>query len=266
MVGTYGMKSSIYKNVKYYNNIKQFSCFYGKHSKMSLSQKQLWELLWPELGIVINSLDYQSIHLDMELWFDRLLPLILEIGSGTGTSTMSMANMETSLNVIAIEIYKKGISQLIHNIIQTFQTFKPITNIRMVLGDAVNFLVYMLDSNNLTGVRVFFPDPWTKLRHHKRRLINLYTTSLIIDRLITKGVLHIATDYATYVKDFVKIGSTEPTLSYIETKRTKNNNLILINTVRKLSISIRRQKITKYEHKANSKLDIIDLIWTKQFK
>ena len=117
-------------------------------------------------------------------------PVVLEIGCGTGTSTLAMAKAEPDVDVVAVEVYRRGLAQLLSAIDRDH-----VTNIRLVRGDGVDVLEHMFGSGSLTGVRVFFPDPWPKSRHHKRRLLQPSTVALIADRLRPGGILHAATDH-----------------------------------------------------------------------
>ena len=143
-----------------------------------------------ELGKYARDADGPAPLLDTEAWFGRSAPVVLEIGSGTGTSTLAMAQAEPHLDVVAVEVYRRGLAQLLSGIDR-----EGVTNIRLVRGDGVDVLEHMFGPGSLTGVRVFFPDPWPKARHHKRRLIQPAVVALIADRLCDGGVLHAATDH-----------------------------------------------------------------------
>src|ERR1044072_400757 len=105
-------------------------------------------------------------QLDTEAWFGRCAPVVLEIGCGAGTSTLAMAQAEPDIDVVAVEVSRRGLAQLLSGIDRD-----NVTNIRLVRGDGVDVLEHMFGPASLTGVRVFFPDPWPKARHHKRRLL-----------------------------------------------------------------------------------------------
>ena len=145
--------------------------------------------------------------LDIQAWFGRSAPVVLEIGSGTGTSTLAMAKAEPHIDVVAVEVYRRGLAQLLSAIER-----EAVTNIRLVRGDGVDVLEHMFEPESLTGVRVFFPDPWPKARHHKRRLLQQDTLALIADRLRPGGVLHAATDHAGYAEHIAECGDAEPLL------------------------------------------------------
>ncbi|WP_299569972.1 tRNA (guanosine(46)-N7)-methyltransferase TrmB [uncultured Williamsia sp.] len=172
--------------------------FRSRRGTLTPAQQQNWEALWPIIGrdaTVSASADTTAGPLDLPGWFGRQAPLIMEIGCGTGTATAAMAAAEPQFDVLAVEVYKPGLAQLVGLIARG-----DIGNIRIVRGDAVVVLQEMLPPASLTGVRIFFPDPWPKARHHKRRLIQPGTIDLLARVLADGGVLHIATDHADYAE------------------------------------------------------------------
>jgi tRNA (guanine-N7-)-methyltransferase len=158
--------------------------------------------MWPRIGREVG-----DERLDAAAWFGREAPLIIEIGCGTGTATAAMAQAEPQFNLIGIEVYQPGLAQLVGMVER-----EGIENIRLLRGDAVDVLEHMIAKDSLTGVRVFFPDPWPKSRHHKRRLLQTETVALIADRLRPGGVLHVATDHADYAEHIAAVGAAEPLL------------------------------------------------------
>ncbi|WP_248492346.1 tRNA (guanosine(46)-N7)-methyltransferase TrmB [Tsukamurella sp. PLM1] len=152
-----------------------------------------------------------SHPLDAAAWFGRTAPLILEIGSGTGTSTWAMAQAEPERDVVAVEVYLPGIAQLVGAVQRA-----ELTNVRVIRGDGVAVLEDMIEPGTLTGVRVYFPDPWPKARHHKRRLLQRRMFALIADRLRVGGILHVATDHADYAEAIAEVAPLEPRLRRVE--------------------------------------------------
>ncbi|MGZ8177455.1 tRNA (guanosine(46)-N7)-methyltransferase TrmB [Williamsia sp. SKLECPSW1] len=172
--------------------------FRSRRGTLTPAQQQNWETVWPIIGrdaTVGESADTAAGPLDLRAWFGREAPLIMEIGCGTGTATAAMAAAEPEFDVLAVEVYKPGLAQLVGLIARG-----DIDNIRIVRGDAVVVLREMVTPASLTGVRIFFPDPWPKARHHKRRLIQAGTVDLLARALADDGVLHIATDHADYAE------------------------------------------------------------------
>lgn len=220
--------------------------FRSRRSTLTEAQQDIWDRLWPQLGTQARDGDRPADRLDAQAWFGRQAPLILEIGCGTGTSTLGMALAEPDLDVVAAEVYRRGLAQLLGGIDR-----EGVTNIRLVRGDGVDVLEHMIPSGSLTGVRVFFPDPWPKSRHHKRRLLQPKTIALIADRLRPGGVLHAATDHAGYAEQIAEAGDAEPLLQRVQPGQ-------------ELPISVQRP-ITKYETKARQAGSAVaELLWTRQ--
>jgi tRNA (guanine-N7-)-methyltransferase len=176
--------------------------FRSRRGALTATQQQSWERTWPRIGREVA-----DEPLGAAAWFGREAPLVIEIGCGTGTATAAMAQAEPRLNLIGIEVYKPGLAQLVQRIER-----ESIENIRLLRGDAVDVLENMIAVQSLTGVRVFFPDPWPKARHHKRRLLQPATFTLIASRLRPGGVLHIATDHADYAAHIAEVGAAESQL------------------------------------------------------
>ncbi|MFI9507031.1 tRNA (guanosine(46)-N7)-methyltransferase TrmB [Nocardia sp. NPDC052566] len=176
--------------------------FRSRRGALTATQQQSWDRMWPTIGREVA-----DEPLDAAAWFGREAPLVIEIGCGTGTATATMAQAEPHLNLIGIEVYQPGLAQLVQRIER-----ESIPNIRLLRGDAVDVLENMIAEKSLTGVRVFFPDPWPKARHHKRRLLQPATVALIASRLRTGGVLHVATDHAEYAEQIAAVGGAEPQL------------------------------------------------------
>ncbi|MGU3498216.1 tRNA (guanosine(46)-N7)-methyltransferase TrmB [Mycobacterium sp. C31M] len=223
---------------------RRVTSFRARRSQLSDNQQQTWARRWPELGAEALDGNGRPVVLDPVQWFGRQAPLVLEIGCGTGTSTAAMALAEPDLDVIAVEVYKRGLAQLLSAIDRD-----GITNIRLIRGDGVDVLEHLLPSGSLTGVRVFFPDPWPKARHHKRRLIQPATMALIADRLRPGGVLHAATDHMEYAEQMAEVGAGEPRLRRIEIDD-------------RLPISATRPE-TKYERKALAGPIVTELLWER---
>ena len=226
--------------------LPRVTSFRARRSTISDKQQATWERLWPELGKEARVADDPPGLLDTEVWFGRRAPVVLEIGCGTGTSTLAMAQTEPDVDVVAVEVYRRGLAQLLTAIDR-----EQVTNIRLVRGDALDVLEHMVAPGSLTGVRVFFPDPWPKSRHHKRRLLQPSTIALIADRLRPGGVLHAATDHSGYAAHIATVGDAEPLLRRIGPERTD------------LPISVQRP-ITKYENKAaDAGSAVAELLWER---
>ncbi|MDO5076739.1 tRNA (guanosine(46)-N7)-methyltransferase TrmB [Corynebacterium sp.] len=215
-----------------------------RRGTLTPNQAQLWEEHWPRLGRVLA-----DERIDVASWFGRSgHPTIVEIGSGTGTSTAAMAPLEADTNVIAVELYKPGLAKLLGAVVRG-----NIGNVRMVRGDGVEVLNRMFEPESLDGIRVFFPDPWPKARHHKRRIIQSGTLRLFASRLRAGGVLHVATDHTDYAEWITELINVEPQLEWMGWPWPECPQLT------------DRQVITKFEGKGLDKNHVItEFLWRKK--
>lgn len=228
---------------------RRVTSFRARRSTISDRQQAVWDARWPELGLLARTGDVAPAPLDTDAWFGRHAPLVLEIGCGTGTSTLAMAQAEPDLDVIAVEVYKRGLAQLLSAIDR-----EGVTNIRLIRGDGVDVLSHMLAPGSLTGVRVFFPDPWPKARHHKRRLLQPDTVALIADRLHPGGIFHAATDHQGYAEQIAEVGDAEPRLTRVDVETPGLPISLPISTAR---------PETKYERKALAGPVVTELLWAR---
>ncbi|MHB1211193.1 MAG: tRNA (guanosine(46)-N7)-methyltransferase TrmB [Candidatus Nanopelagicales bacterium] len=133
--------------------------------------------------------------LDLAAVWGRGVPVVAEIGFGTGAATASMAKDEPATGILAIDVHTPGVGDLLWRINRD-----RLANVRVVEADALAVLEYMVPPASLAGVRSFFPDPWPKARHHKRRLVQSGVLDLVASRLVTGGWWHLATDWAEYAE------------------------------------------------------------------
>ncbi|HCT13964.1 MAG TPA: tRNA (guanosine(46)-N7)-methyltransferase TrmB [Corynebacterium nuruki] len=183
--------------------------FSFRRGTLTDNQEKTWQENWPTLGKDLD--DNADTVVDLDDWFGRTgHPTIVEIGSGTGTSTAAMAPLETDHNIVAVEIYRPGLAKLLGAVVRG-----GLTNVRMIRGDGVEVLQRMFAPDSLDGIRVFFPDPWPKARHHKRRIIQTGTLHLMASRLKPGGILHVATDHADYAEWIDELVEAEPDLEYL---------------------------------------------------
>ncbi len=153
-------------------------------------------------------LDYASAPLDARAAFGRSAPLILEIGFGMGDATAHIAGVRPTDNFLCCEVHEPGVGALLKRIGE-----QGIENIRILQHDAVEVLEHMLAPASLDGVHIFFPDPWHKKRHHKRRLIQPPLVARLANRLKPGGYLHCATDWQPYAEQMLQVLSAEPLLA-----------------------------------------------------
>ena len=139
--------------------------------------------------------DIDGTPLDVDAVFGRTAPLVLEIGSGMGEATAAMAASDPDRNLLAVDVHLQGLGRLLRRAEEL-----GLTNVRVADGDAVLLLRDMLGPDSVDEVRVFFPDPWPKSRHAKRRLVQQGFLDLVATRLRPGGVLHLATDWTPYAE------------------------------------------------------------------
>ena len=144
---------------------------------------------------------------DFAVAFDRAAPLVVEIGFGMGSTTALMAAAAPERNFLGIEVHPPGVGALLQRIDEA-----DLANVRIVQHDAVEVLESMIASASLAAVHVFFPDPWHKKRHHKRRLIQPAFVRLLSSRLAPGATLHCATDWEPYAEQMLEVLSAEPSL------------------------------------------------------
>jgi tRNA (guanine-N7-)-methyltransferase len=150
---------------------------------------------------------FSDAPLDLDLAFGRQAPKILEIGFGMGETTASIAAAHPENDYLGIEVHTPGVGALLKRIGEG-----RLGNLRVVQHDAVEVLQSMLANASLDGVHVFFPDPWHKKRHHKRRLIQPGLVHLLACKLKPGGYLHLATDWEDYAQQMLAVLSAEPEL------------------------------------------------------
>lgn len=140
--------------------------------------------------------------------FNRSADTVVEIGFGMGTSLFTMAQHNPGLNYIGIEVHKAGVGSLVADLHD-----HQLANVRVVAHDAVEVFQSQLEDNSLAGVQIFFPDPWHKKRHHKRRLIQPEFIQILVKKIKQGGFIHCATDWQEYAEHILEVLSAEPALN-----------------------------------------------------
>ena len=180
--------------------------FVQRGERMTVGQERAWDTHWEKLGAEVKTLPEGP--LDFTTWFGREAPVLLEIGSGMGETTAQLVAAAPELNYVAVEVYKPGLAQLLLRA----EHLGGLDNLRVLRGDAVDLLTSHIAPGSLAGARIFFPDPWPKKKHHKRRLVQPSLVSVVASRLVPGGTLHLATDWEHYAEHMLAVCSAEPLL------------------------------------------------------
>jgi len=170
---------------------------------MSPAQQRALDTLWTRYGI-----DYAPRPLDFGEVFGRAADVVLEIGCGMGETTAAVAQAQPGVDFIGVEVHRPGVGSLLKRVAEL-----GLGNVRVIAHDAVEVVAHMIPMDSLAGVHVFFPDPWPKKRHHKRRLLKPAFVHELALRLRGGGVLHVATDWEDYADEILATLSQEPLLA-----------------------------------------------------
>lgn len=176
--------------------------FVRRAGRMSAAQQNYYTEMMPKIGI-----PYTPQQIELVTVYGRNAPKILEIGTGMGETTAKIADAHRDNDYLGVEVHVPGIGALCKQIAE-----RELTNLRICAHDAVEVVRDMLPECSLDGVHVFFPDPWHKARHNKRRLIQSPFVALLASRLKPGGYFHCATDWEEYAHQMLEVLSAEPTL------------------------------------------------------
>ena len=174
-----------------------------RQGRMSVAQTRAYETL-----LAHHALPYSPEPLDLNAAFGRVAPKTLEIGFGMGETTASIAQAHPQIDYLGIEVHSPGVGSLLKQIDEL-----GLTNVRIVQHDAVEVVLHMIAPASLDAIHVFFPDPWPKKRHHKRRLIQPAFVALLASRLKAGGYIHLATDWHEYAEQMLEVLRGEPLLT-----------------------------------------------------
>lgn len=173
-----------------------------RQGRFSRGQQRAYAELLPRLGV-----PYAAAPLDLAATFGREAPRVVEVGSGMGETTAAIARENPATDYLAIEVHAPGVGSLLKLLDEG-----GVTNVRVVQHDAVEVMRDMVPPGSLAGLHVFFPDPWPKKRHHKRRLVQPAFAALAASRLAPGAYLHVATDWQEYAEHVLAVLSQEPLL------------------------------------------------------
>ena len=177
--------------------------FVLRQGRVSNAQRRAHETLMPKYGI-----PFADGLLDLGQIFGRSAPTFLEIGFGMGETTVTIAKAHPQYDYLAIDVHTPGVGSLLKQIDES-----GLVNVRVIQHDAVEVLQRMLPSDCLDGVHIFFPDPWPKARHHKRRLIQPEFIALLCRHLKKGAYIHAATDWEDYAGQILEVLSSESQLA-----------------------------------------------------
>lgn len=184
-------------------DIRPIRSYVLRQGRISNAQQRACAELLPRYGI-----PFRAAHLDLDAEFGRPAPRLLEIGFGMGETTAAIATAHPENDYLGIEVHSPGVGSLLKLIAE-----RGLRNVRVIQHDAVEVLQAMIPPAALHGVHIFFPDPWPKSRHHKRRLIQPPFVALLTERLQPGGYLHVATDWAPYAAQVLTVLTAHPGLA-----------------------------------------------------
>lgn len=214
--------------------------FVKRESRLTKAQQLALEKFWDKHGI-----DFNNKLIDLFSVFNRHAPTVMDIGVGTGDTTFHHAKTHPENNYLAIEVHKPGIGRLLNNI-----ESKQLNNIKIINYDVIEVLQYQIPDRCLSQAFIFFPDPWPKKKHHKRRLINQTLLELLKNKLTLNGRIHIGTDWINYAE-------------HIQELCHKDNELVNLNGSDKSAPRPEWRIQTRYETRGiNLEHDVWDFCYT----
>jgi tRNA (guanine-N7-)-methyltransferase len=174
---------------------KSIRSFVIRAGRITEGQKKAFEVCWPQLGLSLFSgpIDPTSV-------FGRKAPLVLEIGFGMGDSLFEMARNEPDKNFIGIEVHPPGVGRLINLAVQS-----ELSNLRVYMADAMDVLEDCIPDQSIDRLQLYFPDPWHKKKHHKRRMLQVQFVQKLRPKLAVGGIFHMATDWQPYAEHMFEV-------------------------------------------------------------
>mgnify|MGYP001163282579 FL=1 len=176
--------------------VRKIRSFVRREGRLTKGQENAMKECWPTMGI-----DYQQKLLDWKEVFGNDNPVVLEIGFGMGASLVEMANNAPEKNFIGIEVHSPGVGACLASARDA-----GVTNLRVMCHDAVEVFEHMIPDNSLSTLQLFFPDPWHKARHHKRRIVKAEFAEMVRQKLkLDSGIFHMATDWENYAEHMIDV-------------------------------------------------------------
>ncbi len=181
-------------------HLRRIKSFVLRCGRMTSGQQRGWDECWEQWGLTLEqgSIDAQQL-------FGRQAPLVLEIGYGMGLSLVAMAQASPDKDFIGIEVHRPGVGSLLNE-----ARLAELSNLRSYCDDAVEVLQHCIPDASLDRVQLFFPDPWHKKRHHKRRIVQPEFVELLRRKLKVGGQFHMATDWENYAEHMLEVMSAAP--------------------------------------------------------
>jgi tRNA (guanine-N7-)-methyltransferase len=179
--------------------LRTIKSFVVRAGRMTPGQARAVDTYFPEFGR-----KFEDGAIDFAAWFGNDNPVILEIGFGMGHSLTQQATTNPHLNYVGIEVHQPGIGTLLKAM-----GVAGLQNLRVIQADAVDILQSCIADDALSGIQIYFPDPWHKKKHHKRRLIQPGFLSLLHAKLISGGFIHVATDWENYAEHIMEVASAD---------------------------------------------------------
>lgn len=177
--------------------LRRIRSFVRRQGRLTKGQQLALDNYWPVMGV-----EYQAQPLDFSSLFNNEEPVTLEIGFGMGASLVTMANTNPRHNYLGIEVHLPGVGACLSQAKEM-----DVENLKVICHDAVEVLEQMIPDNSLTMVQLFFPDPWHKARHNKRRIVQAPFAELVKSKLKLGGVFHMATDWEPYAEHMLEVMS-----------------------------------------------------------
>ena len=218
------MSEGVYNDGRAGEDHGHIKSYVRRAGRMSLAQERHYAEMMPKIGVV-----YRPHALDLVTVYGRTNPKILEIGCGMGETTAKIADACRDNDYLGVEVHVPGVGALCKQVAE-----RGLTNLRICQHDAVEVVRDMLPEGSLDGVHVFFPDPWHKTRHNKRRLIQPPFVALLAARLKPGAYLHCATDWEEYAQQMLEVLTAE---------------LSLVNTAASFAPRPTYRPLTKFENR-----------------
>lgn len=179
---------------------REIKSFVKRQRRITSRLQEAYDLAWPKFGVIVS-----DEKLNLDTIYGRRAPTVCEIGFGHGDTLLPMAIENPDCDYLGIEVHEPGIAVVMSGIVEN-----NLTNIRVIQNDAVKILHDFIPDNSFSRVHIYFPDPWPKKKHHKRRIIQPEFIELLRQKLKEGGVIHCATDWEDYAKHMMLVLSNAP--------------------------------------------------------